>query len=412
MWSFGAWSGVNECGVAVATDWVRTREAAPPRQSDSAALLAPDLVRLALERAKSARRAAELVIRLVEQHGLGHDARISAAVACGARFVMADAAEAWLLEAACGFWALRPLRDGVFCWGNALSIGAADFLADGAVEHARQRGWYDAQRDGRFCFARAFGPAEASADQSAPDAGRLPCGHAIPAGAHTLATMLHDVLRHACSDHAKATCLDAAAAPGGMPGLAQPTVPFTDATTGAATRPDRPPQLPSAGAAQSACRTATRLLHPGHVARTPALSRADRHREGAHAVRAAAVVPQARTRDAPSRHQRRHAARRQETAQSGDQNALPGAAAHGRVGAPFRQVRSGHAGELVRKGAHARGIRIRAVRAGVRARHVSLASHSRRATDADARRAPVHAAGRPSAGATRRPGSPRLSLFG
>ena len=220
MWSFGAWSGVNECGVAVATDWVRVREAAPPRQSDSAALLAPDLVRLALERAKSARRAAELVIRLVEQHGLGHDARIGAAAACGARFVMADAAEAWLLEAACGFWALQPLRDGVFCWGNALSIGAADFLADGAVEHARQRGWYDARRDGRFCFARAFGPADASADQSAPDAGRLPCGHTIPVGAHTLATMMHDILRHACSDHAEATCLDAAAAPGGMPGLA------------------------------------------------------------------------------------------------------------------------------------------------------------------------------------------------
>ena len=95
----GGWGlslGCNEHGLAAgATAW-RSRLA-----GGNAGLVGPDFVRLVLERGRSASQALELLTELVERHGQsGTDGDSS--------FLLADAEEAFVVEAAGTHWALSP----------------------------------------------------------------------------------------------------------------------------------------------------------------------------------------------------------------------------------------------------------------------------------------------------------------
>lgn len=160
-WMWGAESGVNECGVAVGNEAVWTRE---PTDASPTALTGMDLVRLALERGRSARAAAEVIIRLLERYGqggacsepTGQDGADGgdAAWTYHNSFLVADPTEAWVLDTAGKYWALEHVRDGVRSLSNRLSVGRPGVAADGAAEHAREMGWWDGT--GAFDFARAF----------------------------------------------------------------------------------------------------------------------------------------------------------------------------------------------------------------------------------------------------------------
>ena len=115
-----------------------------------------DMLRLALERATSAREALELITHWISTHGQGG--------LCGYRnkrfryhnsFILADPAEAWVLETADRHWAAEKVR-GARTISNVLTIGKEfDLLSTGAFEFARQQGWCKSAED--FDFARAFG---------------------------------------------------------------------------------------------------------------------------------------------------------------------------------------------------------------------------------------------------------------
>ena len=86
-WLWGFDHGVNDAGL-VAGDLSAPADGSGPRAED-AALVAPDLVRLALERASSAGEAVEVVGGLVERWG----------VAAGpGSLLVADAGEAWVVD--------------------------------------------------------------------------------------------------------------------------------------------------------------------------------------------------------------------------------------------------------------------------------------------------------------------------
>ncbi|GAA1798828.1 hypothetical protein GCM10009795_050390 [Nocardioides hankookensis] len=127
-WMWGAEMGANEHGVAIGNEAVFTKEKA----SLEPGLLGMDLLRLALERATSAREAAEVVVALLEEHGQSGP--------CSAEhrrftyhnsFLVADRESAIVLETAGRHWATEDVRGRARSISNGLTIpGFAETYAD------------------------------------------------------------------------------------------------------------------------------------------------------------------------------------------------------------------------------------------------------------------------------------------
>ena len=127
-WMWGAEMGANEHGVAIGNEAVFTKEPT----SLEPGLLGMDLLRLALERAASARDAVELIVDLLEQHGQSGP--------CSAEhkrftyhnsFLVADREQAYVLETAGRQWATEEVTGRARSISNGLTIPAfAEKYAD------------------------------------------------------------------------------------------------------------------------------------------------------------------------------------------------------------------------------------------------------------------------------------------
>ncbi|MDZ7732670.1 MAG: C69 family dipeptidase [Acidimicrobiia bacterium] len=82
-----------------------------------------DLVRLGLERARSAGEAIDVMTGLLERHGQGRVADATSGEAYFSSFLVADPREAWVLETSGRTWAARAVDHGAAI-SNRLSIGS------------------------------------------------------------------------------------------------------------------------------------------------------------------------------------------------------------------------------------------------------------------------------------------------
>ena len=161
IWIWGAEMGVNGHGVVIGNEAVWTNAPLGPP-----ALLGMDLVRLGLERGATARQALEVITTLLEAHGQGGPcADGDPSFQYHNSFLIADAAEVWVLETAAQHWAAQRITDDVRNISNQLSIRREFALAsEGLGDHARDAGPSAGER--YLDFAAAFGLEEPASSPS------------------------------------------------------------------------------------------------------------------------------------------------------------------------------------------------------------------------------------------------------
>ncbi len=135
FWTWGAEMGVNEHGVAIGNEAIHA--IIPPGQEPG--LIGMDLVRLGLERARSAAEALEVITALVERHGQGGSCGLREPRYYDNAFLIADAREAFVLEAIGRMWIVERVR-GLRAISNTLNIRHGDRISDALTADARERG--------------------------------------------------------------------------------------------------------------------------------------------------------------------------------------------------------------------------------------------------------------------------------
>ncbi|MFX0005230.1 MAG: peptidase C69 [Promethearchaeota archaeon] len=149
-WMWGAEMGINEFGVVIGNEAVNTHE--PLRNTG---LLGMDLLRLGLERGKTAKDAMNIIISLLETYGQGggcayHDPSWM----YHNSFIIADPKEAYVLETADKWWIIEKVKN-VRSISNSLTIrGKGDLRKKGIIQHAIDKNY--CKNDNDFDFAETF----------------------------------------------------------------------------------------------------------------------------------------------------------------------------------------------------------------------------------------------------------------
>ncbi|MFX1431730.1 MAG: C69 family dipeptidase [Promethearchaeota archaeon] len=149
-WMWGAEMGTNEFGVVIGNEAVYTHE--PLR---NIGLLGMDLLRLGLERGKSARESMEIIIQLLEKYGQGGGCAYDDQTwLYHNSFIIADPKEAFVLETADKWWIVENVKS-IRSISNGLTIrGKGDYRKKGIIEHAISKGY--CKDDNDFDFAITF----------------------------------------------------------------------------------------------------------------------------------------------------------------------------------------------------------------------------------------------------------------
>ncbi len=150
FWIWGAEMGANEHGVTIGNEAVFAKI---PYEKQPG-LIGMDLLRLGLERGKTAREALNVITALLEQHGQGGNCGHTTHFEYYNSFIIADSSDAWVLETAGRQWVAEQVK-GVRSISNRLTIGSEwDLASEGLVSYAVERGWCTGRDD--FHFARCY----------------------------------------------------------------------------------------------------------------------------------------------------------------------------------------------------------------------------------------------------------------
>jgi secernin len=155
-WGFGFEMGMNEFGVCAGNEALGSKI---PNEKDmlDKSLTGMDLLRLSLERGKTAYEAMHVVISLMEKYGqFGRCAADPKSTSTYANsYLFADPNEAWVLETGGREWVAKKVTD-VWTIDNVCTIeDDYDEISPGLVKMAIEKKWYD-PRD-RFNWALNVG---------------------------------------------------------------------------------------------------------------------------------------------------------------------------------------------------------------------------------------------------------------
>jgi len=147
-WMWGAEMGANENSVVIGNEAVATKE--PLKEKG---LLGMDLLRLGLERGKSAKNALDIIINLLETYGQGgfHNKK---GLNYHNSMIIADSKEAFVLEIAGEWWIVEFVKDYRSISNNISIRGKGDMRRKGIIEYAVKKGY--CKDDNDFDFKMAF----------------------------------------------------------------------------------------------------------------------------------------------------------------------------------------------------------------------------------------------------------------
>jgi secernin len=150
FWIWGAEMGVNEHGVAIGNEAVASKILANKKP----ALIGMDLLRLALERSKTAPDAVHVVTGLLENYGQAGNCGFHRKFYYHNSFIIADPKEAWLLETVDRHWAAKKIN-GFYAISNGLTMGNEwDMASSDLVNFAVDKKWCKNRED--FHFAKCY----------------------------------------------------------------------------------------------------------------------------------------------------------------------------------------------------------------------------------------------------------------
>jgi len=165
-WCWGYEEGINEFGVAIGNEAIFTKTFTKgvadckAGQEPSRGLLGMDLLRLGLERGKTAREALEVITKLVEKYG-----QWGSGVPCVGdiqggydnSYIITDAKEAWVLETVGKRWIAKRFTKGVTSISNEPSIRCHwDLTSPDLIDFAVEQGWWPADKKDSFDFGLAY----------------------------------------------------------------------------------------------------------------------------------------------------------------------------------------------------------------------------------------------------------------
>lgn len=150
-WCWGYEMGINEYGLAIGNEATFSRDLAEKAaahqrgQSPAHGIVGMELLRLGLERARTAEEAIEVMTALLETYGQWGAAKIGEADDEGSydnSFVIADAQQAWVLESAGQRWVAQRIDHGSWAISNEPSIRDEWTKASSDLTtHAAAQGW-------------------------------------------------------------------------------------------------------------------------------------------------------------------------------------------------------------------------------------------------------------------------------
>ena len=149
-WCWGYEHGFNEHQVVIGNEGLASKF--PEFQEPK--LVGMELVRLGLERGRSAGEAVEVMVSLISKFGQGEFKNGDGVRTYDNGYIVADPHEAYVIETAGHEWAVKRVESALGI-SNTHSIGTDwDRLSPLAERHAKENGWHAG--NGRFDFAEAY----------------------------------------------------------------------------------------------------------------------------------------------------------------------------------------------------------------------------------------------------------------